>query len=113
MDGICTLANDRVFDQLIALLNSIEAILGRDTPVCVYPYDDNTQAIAAEISKRPSVQLFADREVIDQWDNFAKAASDTHPTAKEGWQKAGSNDYHRFGTHRRYCAFNGPWERFL
>ena len=24
MDGICTLANDRVYDQLVALLNSIE-----------------------------------------------------------------------------------------
>ncbi len=24
MDGICTLANDRVYDQLVAILNSIE-----------------------------------------------------------------------------------------
>jgi hypothetical protein len=113
MDGICTLANDRVGNQLIALLNSIKAILGKDTPVCVYPYDDNTQEIAREIAKRPNVQLFSDRGIMDKWDNFACAAWDTHPTAKERWLKAGSPNYHRFGTHRRYCAFHGPFERFL
>lgn len=113
MDGICTLANDRVINQLIALLNSIEAILGKDTPVCVYPYDDNTEQIAAEIAKRPNVQLYDDPESIERWDNFAASAWDTHPTARKCWQKAGSEGYHRFGTHRRYCAFDGPFERFI
>jgi hypothetical protein len=113
MDGICTLANDRVYDQLVALLNSIEAISGKDTPVCVYPYDDNTERIAREIAQRPNVQLFNDRAIIDRWDQFAKSAWDTHPTARERWRKAGSEGYHRFGTHRRYCAFDGPFDRFL
>jgi hypothetical protein len=113
MDGICTLANDRVYDQLIALLNSIEAIQGKDTRVCVYPYDDNTEKIAAEISKRSNVQLFDDRDIIEEWDNFARAMWDTHPTAKKRWLKSGSNGYHRFGTHRRYGAFSAPFDRFL
>jgi hypothetical protein len=113
MDGICTLANDRVFDQLIALLNSIEAILGEDTPVCVYPYDDNTSQIAAAIAQRPNVQLYDDQESIRRWDRFAAAMWDTHPTARDRWRKAGSEGYHRFGTHRRYCAFDGPFERFI
>ncbi|MGL5876084.1 MAG: Npun_R2821/Npun_R2822 family protein [Xenococcaceae cyanobacterium] len=113
MNGICTLANDRVYDQLIALLNSIEAIQGKDTPVCVYPYDDNTEKIAAEISKRPNVQLFSNRDVIEEWDSFVRAMWDTHPTAKERWLRAGSNGYHRFGTHRRYGAFSAPFDRFL
>jgi len=42
INGICTLANDQVFNQLVALLNSIEVMLGKDFPVCVYPYDDRT-----------------------------------------------------------------------
>jgi hypothetical protein len=113
MDGICTLANDRVYDQLIALLNSIEAIQGKDTPVCVYPYDDNTEKIAAEIAKRPHVSLFDDRDIIAQWDSFVREVWDTHPTAKERWLKAGSIGYHRVGTHRRYCAFSSPFDRFL
>ncbi|MGB5771599.1 MAG: Npun_R2821/Npun_R2822 family protein, partial [Crocosphaera sp.] len=29
------------------------------------------------------------------------------------WDQAGSNNYHRFGTHRRYCAFDGPFQRFF
>jgi len=113
MDGICTLANDRVYDQLVALLNSIEAILGKETPVCVYPYDDNTEKITAEIAKRSSVVLYDNADSIQKWDNFAQTVWDIHPTAKEIWRKAGSNGYHRFGTHRRYCAFDGPFERFL
>ncbi|MEC4983515.1 MAG: sugar transferase [Oscillatoria sp. PMC 1068.18] len=113
MDGICTLGNDRVSDQLIALFNSIETIMGKDTPICVYPYDDNTELIAAEIARRPNVTLFSDRESMQRWDNFAKSAWDTHPTARQIWQKAGSSGYHRFGTHRRYCAFDAPFDRFL
>ena len=35
--GIYTLANDRVFDQLVALLNSIEVNISPDIPVCVIP----------------------------------------------------------------------------
>ena len=113
MDGICTLANDRVYDQVVALLNSIEAIAGKDMPVCIYPYDDNTDKLNLEVSKRPNVQLYDNRESINRWDDFAQAAWDTHPTASQIWQKAGSNSYHRFGTHRRYCAFDAPFDRFL
>ncbi|MCZ8248199.1 MULTISPECIES: Npun_R2821/Npun_R2822 family protein [unclassified Microcystis] len=113
MDGICTLANDRIYDQLIALLNSIEVNGGKDIPVCVYPYDDNTERIKAEIAQRPNVELFDNQEIIERWDNFAKSAWEPHPTAKERWLKAGSRGYHRFGTHRRYCAFDGPFDRFI
>jgi hypothetical protein len=113
MDGICTLANDRVYDQLLALLNSIEAILGAEFPICVYPYDTNTEKIAAAIAKRPQVQLYEDRDLIQRWDKFARAVWDSHPTARQRWNQAGSFGYHRFGTHRRYCAFDGPFHRFL
>lgn len=113
MDGICTLANDRIYDQLVALLNSIEVNGGKALPVCVYPYDDNTERIKAEIAQRPNVELFDNQEIIERWDNFAKSAWEPHPTAKERWLKAGSKGYHRFGTHRRYCAFDGPFDRFI
>ena len=112
-NGICTLANDRVYDQLVALLNSIEANGGKDLPVCVYPYDDQTEEIAKLIAQRPQVELYRERESMERWDNFAKAAWDSHPTARIRWQQAGSNGYHRYGTHRRYCAFDGPFDRFV
>ena len=113
MDGICTLANDVVYDQLLALLNSLKANLTTPLPVCVYPYDDNTEKIAAEIAKRPNVYLYNDRHSIEKWDNFVKAIWDLHPTAHQRWRKIGSDSYHRIGTHRRYCAFDAPFDRFL
>ncbi len=113
MDGICTLANDVIYDQLVALLNSIESILGADFPVCIYPYDHRVEEIKKHIAKRPNVILFDDQQIIDKWDNFAKRVWDTHPTARAKWDKSGSKGYHRFGTHRRYCAFDGPFDRFI
>ena len=113
VDGICTLANDYVYDQLIALLNSIEAILGPDMPVCIYPYDDKTEKIAAAIAKRPNVQLYQDKESIQRWDEFVRNVWDTHPTARQRWSKVTNEPYHRVGTHRRYGAFDGPFDRFI
>ncbi|MEA5578814.1 Npun_R2821/Npun_R2822 family protein [Anabaena sp. UHCC 0451] len=113
MDGICTLANDKVYDQLIALLNSIEAIYGQKMPVCIYPYDDNTEKIAAELVHRPHVTLYNNQDSIQKWDQFVKDIWDTHPTAQTHWQKIGSSKYHRVGTHRRYCAFDAPFDRFV
>lgn len=113
MDGICTLGNDYVFDQIIALLNSIEAIYGQKMPVCIYPYDDNTEKIAAEIVHRPHVTLYDNQDSIQKWDKFVKDIWDTHPTAQTHWQQIGSSKYHRVGTHRRYCAFDAPFDRFV
>ena len=114
MDGICTLANDRVYDQLVALLNSIEVNGGKDLPVCVYPYDDNTERIKAEIAQRPNVELFDNQEIIERWENFAKSIWDSHPQARERWLKSGCTDrYYRMGMHHRFIAFDSPFERFI
>ncbi|HEY9640606.1 MAG TPA: Npun_R2821/Npun_R2822 family protein [Coleofasciculaceae cyanobacterium] len=113
MDGICTLANDQVYHQLVALLNSIEAFMGSDMPVCVYPYDDNTSQIAAEIARRPNVQLYADQGSIARWDDFVRRVWDTHPTARQRWKNSDPNFYYRVGTHRRLCAFDAPFDRWL
>ena len=113
VDGICTLANDQVYHQLVALLNSIEAMMGADFPVCVYPYDDRTERIQAEIAHRPNVQLYADRGSMQQWDQFVRQVWDAHPTARQRWGLSDPNSYYRVGTHRRFCAFDAPFDRFL
>lgn len=113
MDGIYTLGNDRVFDQIVALLNSIEVQLGPDFPVRICPYDDNLDRLQAEVARRPQVEIFADRAAIDRWDGICRAIWDLHPTARDRWAAAGSSGYHRFGTHRRLAAFDGPFDRFL
>ena len=113
MNGICTLANDVIYDQLVALLNSIEAVAGKEMPVCVYPYDDRIDRIAAEIARRPNVTLYDDRESIERWEAFAGRVWETHPTARQRWQLRDDEPYHRVGMHRRFCAFDGPFDRFI
>ncbi len=85
----------------------------KDIPVCVYPYDDNTSKIAAEIAKRPNVQLYSNLASIQHWDRFSRKVWDTHPTARRYWKNNDLNFYYRVGTHRRFCAFDAPFDRFL
>ncbi len=113
MDGICTLGNDRVYDQIVALVNSIEAVFGRDYPICIYPYDDRTSQLEEFVATRPQVEIYSDRESMESWEQFARDAWDTHPTAFQKWGQVGREKYHRFGTHRRFCGFDGPFDRFL
>jgi hypothetical protein len=113
MNGICTLANDRVYDQLVALLNSIEAIYGQQMPVCVYPYDDQLDRVTALIQTRPQVQLYDDGQSIHHWETFARRVWQTHPTARQQWGHADPDYCYRMGMHRRFCAFDGPFDRFI
>ncbi|MFP4221118.1 MAG: Npun_R2821/Npun_R2822 family protein [Phormidium sp.] len=104
MNGICSLGNDVVFDQLVALLNSIDEVLGRQTPVCIYPFDDRTERIAAEIAKRPNVTLYDDRQSIERWDRFMQNAAP---------ERLNKDKFRLYGAHRRFCAFDGPFDRFI
>lgn len=103
MNGICTLANDRVFDQLVALLNSIDVNIGRDIPVCIYPFDDQLDRIRAEIQNRPNVMLYDDQASIRQWDEFMQRVAPEKLDQK----------LRLYGAHRRFCAFDAPFDRFI
>lgn len=103
MDGICTLANDRVFDQLVALLNSIDANAGREIPVCIYPFDDQLDRIRVEIRHRPNVMIYDDRASIQRWDEFMQRIAPERLDQK----------LRLYGAHRRFCAFDAPFDRFI
>lgn len=111
MQGIYTLANDAVCDQLAALLNSVEANYSRDMPVCVIPYDDNLARVREEIAKRPQVTLFDDKASIARWEAFVKDVWSLEPKTAdlkpEIWGR------HKLGIHRKLCCFDGPFERFI
>ncbi|MCC3420708.1 MAG: sugar transferase [Microcoleus sp. PH2017_07_MST_O_A] len=104
MKGICTLANDTVYDQLIALLNSIEVILGSNIPVCIYPFDEHIEQIKAEIINRPNVFIYEDTASIQRWDEFMQAAAPERLNRKK---------FRLYGAHRRFCAFDGPFAKFI
>jgi hypothetical protein len=102
-DGIYTLANDAVVDQLIALINSIEVNAGIDFPVCVIAYDDRLDRVRAEIATRPQVMLLENSAVLQRWENFSRQVWQTHPTALQQWRSKGISDVYRLGCNRRYA----------
>lgn len=112
MDGICTLGNDRVYDQIVALINSIEAF-APGMPVCIYPYDDQIEQLHELTQTCPQVTLYDDTTSIQRWDAWVEQIWATHPTARQQWDAIGSAGIHRRGTHRRFCAFDGPFDRFI
>ncbi|MBW4418935.1 MAG: sugar transferase [Myxacorys californica WJT36-NPBG1] len=103
MNGICTLANDRVYDQLIALLNSIEVVMGQTLPICIYPFDDQCDRIRAEIRNRPNVTIYDDQDSIRRWDTFMQRIAPERLNHK----------LRLYGAHRRFCAFDGPFDNFV
>ena len=103
MNGICTLANDRVFDQLVALLNSIESNISPDIPVCIYPFDHQLDRIRNEILNRPNVMIYDDRASIQRWDDFMQRIAPERLSQK----------LRLYGAHRRFCAFDAPFDRFI
>jgi hypothetical protein len=103
MNGICTLSNDVVYDQLVALLNSIEVTLGAETPVCIYPFDQKLKKVKAEVEKRPHVFIYDNAESIQRWDDFM------FKIAPERLNKK----VRLYGAHRRFCAFDDPFEQFV
>ncbi|BAZ38177.1 nucleotide-diphospho-sugar transferase protein [Calothrix sp. NIES-4101] len=112
-DGIYILGNDVVYEQLVALLNSIDANIGKDYPICILPYDNQLDRIREEIKNRSNVEIFADTSVIQLWDNFVEEVWQAHPYAFQTWQKKEIKGMHRHGVHRRFCAFDGPFDRFI
>ncbi|PSB19957.1 sugar transferase [Phormidesmis priestleyi ULC007] len=112
-NGIYILANDVVYDQLVALLNSIEVNAGDLFPVCILPYDDRLDKIRQEIQTRENVFLFEDQACIDRWETFVREVWETHPIIKDTWRKNGVLEVYRMGMHRRFCAFEGMFENFI
>lgn len=112
-EGIYILANDVVYDQLVALLNSIEVNAGKNYPICILPYDDKLERVKEEVAKRSNVEIFDDKSVIELWDKFVYDVWQTHPGAFKTWSEQGISGIYRMGTHRRFCAFDGRFDRFI
>lgn len=112
--GIYTVANDGVYDQLIALLNSIEVNVGSDIPVCVIAFDDRVEKVSEEIAKRKNVTLLNDPKLFKPWEDFSLQVWQTHPTALKSWEEQGIKGVRRISMNRRYYAFDNesPFEKF-
>jgi hypothetical protein len=63
--GIYIIANDKVKEQAIALLNSIR-LYDADTPIVMIPYDDNYHNIAEILHQHYGVTVYEDLDFIDR-----------------------------------------------
>ena len=73
---------DAIYDQLVALLNSIELNIGTSIPICIIPFDHRLQRIKDEVSQRSNVTLFEDYGSIKRWEAFACSFAKAHPQAQ-------------------------------
>lgn len=109
--GIYILANDVVYDQLIALLNSIESNVSSELPVWIIPYDNRLEKVKIEVETRANVSLFNNQESIQRWDDFADQVWSVHPRAKQ--DKSSRPRWYKGHLQRKFVAFDGPFERFV
>ncbi|NDJ25131.1 methionine synthase [Nostoc sp. B(2019)] len=109
--GIYTLANDVVYDQLVALLNSIEMNVSADIPVCIIPYDERLDRVKQEVNSRKNVMLFENWDVIQCWEEFAHQVWAAHPRERE--TKASRPSWYKSHLQRKFVAFEGVFDKFV
>lgn len=109
--GIYTLANDVVYDQLVAFLNSVEVNVSPETPVCIIPYNDRLEKVKKEVDSRPSVTLYEDRQELQRWEEFARDVWKAHPQGSQ--KRFASLVESKVKLQRKMVAFNGLFEKFV
>jgi len=112
-NGIYILANDVVFDHLVALLNSLEVNGAKDIPVCIIPYDERMKKVRSHISSLHNVTLFDNTDSIHFWEDFATKAWTSHAKAQKVWQAKGWKPVHCLERHRKLCCFDGHFDKFV
>ncbi|WP_066378475.1 MULTISPECIES: Npun_R2821/Npun_R2822 family protein [unclassified Anabaena] len=113
VNGIYTLANDVVYDQLVALLNSIEVNAGREIPVCVIPYDHRLEKVKAEIKTRKNVTLFDDAASLARWEEFGSRVCQAHTRSQELMKQQGLPPNFRTQRYRKLCCLDGMFDKFI
>ncbi|USR91324.1 methionine synthase [Phormidium yuhuli AB48] len=109
--GIYTLANDFVYDQLIALLNSIEVNVSPEIPICIIPYDDRMDRVQREVESRPNVTLYDNQGKLEQWEEFSREIWSHHPKASQ--KRFAKIVRSKIRLQRKMVAFSGDFERFV
>lgn len=97
--GIYIIANDKVIDHAIALLNSIR-LYEPDTPIVMIPYDDNYDRIADLITTHYGVTIYPDLDLVERLSNKLH-------------QTFGNQFFARPNQFRKQACWFGPFDEFL
>jgi hypothetical protein len=99
MKGIYIIANDKVTDQAITLLNSIR-LHDNNTPIVMIPYDDNYHYIASILNQHYDVKVYEDLDFIQ------RLSQKLHETF-------GGKFFARPNQFRKQACWFGPFDEFL
>lgn len=110
-DGLYILTSNGVYDQFVALLNSIDANYSPDIPICLIPYNDEINLIIKAVAKRKNIFWFDNYDSIKKWERFFRDLSELY----NNYPYAGltSKKVISLNTYRKFCAFDGPFDRFI
>ncbi len=97
--GIYIIANDKVTDHAIALLNSIR-LYDQETPIVMIPYDDNYHNIAKILNEYYQVEIYEDLEFIDR-------------LSRKLHESFGGKFFARPNQFRKQACWFGPFDEFL
>lgn len=109
--GIYLLANDNVYEQLIALLNSINRNYTHSLPICIIPFDDKLKLIKEEIKNRKNIFIFNDQASLQKWDKFVTDFHQIYYNFQH--ESVNRKKTNIINMHRRYCAFDGIFDKFV
>jgi hypothetical protein len=93
--GIYILGNDRIIDDAIAFMNSVQQH-APNYPVALIPYDTHYHNLARILRDRYGVEVFEDRALFDEIDR--------HTQALLGWKPPMC---------RKFACWSGPFDEFI
>jgi hypothetical protein len=111
--GIYTLGNDVVYDQIVALVNSIERNVSQEIPICIIPYDSNVRKTRQLVEARPQLSLFDNEASMQRWERFARNVWEAHPQAASVGLRRIPKWFKQAQLMRKMCAFDGEFEQFV
>lgn len=97
--GIYIVANDRVTEQAIALLNSIR-FYDPDVPVVMIPYDETYQEVAHTLQEKFGVKVYEDLDFIKR-------------LAQKLQESFGGEFFARPNQFRKQACWFGPFDEFV
>lgn len=106
--GIYIVVNDRMANQLIALLNSFKEHWPSHYTICVIRYDVHCEKIENIVRDYDNVVMFDDDIYLSQLDKFFGDLWMRLPHAVEAWKSKNKQIPFRIGMHRRFVGLLDP-----
>lgn len=106
--GIYIVCNNKVANQVIALLNSLKVHWPEHPSIIVVPYDDDHSEIVKLIKHYDNVTFYSNEDAIARCDKYFIDLWSKCPRMIEAWQSKNKEVPFRLGMHRRFVGYFDP-----